>query len=138
MTDCFWAKNWGNSEGWRKDRLPGIQPVHQSTACSKQTLEQTFRSINLSHYLYKSKYPFLKKKKKKIILELNYSFALSADPRRKYHVRLLAYNNMEEGYQADQTVSTPGCVCKCCRCMKNLLRVEVVHGPSSSVFLTFK
>ncbi|ERE76615.1 protogenin [Cricetulus griseus] len=32
------------------------------------------------------------------------------DPRRKYHVRLLAYNNMEDGYQADQTVSTPGCV----------------------------
>ncbi|KAL6085848.1 hypothetical protein STEG23_017760, partial [Scotinomys teguina] len=31
------------------------------------------------------------------------------DPRRKYHVRLLAYNNMEDGYQADQTVSTPGC-----------------------------
>lgn len=36
----------------------------------------------------------------------------SLDPRRKYHVRLLAYNNMEDGYQADQTVSTPGCVCK--------------------------
>ncbi|KAM4035166.1 protogenin [Anomaloglossus baeobatrachus] len=32
------------------------------------------------------------------------------DPRRKYHVRLLAYNNMDEGYQADQTVSTPVCV----------------------------
>ncbi|XP_075062029.1 protogenin [Mixophyes fleayi] len=32
------------------------------------------------------------------------------DPRRKYHVRLLAYNNMDEGYQADQTVSTPICV----------------------------
>ncbi|XP_028925988.1 protogenin [Ornithorhynchus anatinus] len=32
------------------------------------------------------------------------------DPRRKYHVRLLAYNSMEDGYQADQTVSTPGCV----------------------------
>ncbi|XP_075711326.1 protogenin [Rhinoderma darwinii] len=31
-------------------------------------------------------------------------------PRRKYHVRLLAYNNMDEGYQADQTVSTPICV----------------------------
>ncbi|KAB1276845.1 Protogenin, partial [Camelus dromedarius] len=31
-------------------------------------------------------------------------------PRRKYHVRLLAYNNIEDGYQADQTVSTPGCV----------------------------
>uniref|UniRef100_A0A4X2K9U4 Protogenin n=1 Tax=Vombatus ursinus TaxID=29139 RepID=A0A4X2K9U4_VOMUR len=32
------------------------------------------------------------------------------DPRRKYHVRLMAYNKMEDGYQADQTVSTPGCV----------------------------
>uniref|UniRef100_A0A8C6RA31 Protogenin n=1 Tax=Nannospalax galili TaxID=1026970 RepID=A0A8C6RA31_NANGA len=32
------------------------------------------------------------------------------DPRRKYHVRLLAYSNVEDGYQADQTVSTPGCV----------------------------
>ncbi|XP_073474869.1 protogenin [Aquarana catesbeiana] len=32
------------------------------------------------------------------------------DPRRKYHVRLLAYNNLDEGYQADQTVSTPLCV----------------------------
>ncbi|KAE8617666.1 hypothetical protein XENTR_v10009156 [Xenopus tropicalis] len=32
------------------------------------------------------------------------------DPRKKYHVRLLAYNNMDEGYQADQTVSTPVCV----------------------------
>ncbi|XP_068128625.1 protogenin [Hyperolius riggenbachi] len=32
------------------------------------------------------------------------------DPRRKYQVRLLAYNNLDEGYQADQTVSTPVCV----------------------------
>ncbi|KAG9341152.1 hypothetical protein JZ751_019591, partial [Albula glossodonta] len=32
------------------------------------------------------------------------------DPRRKYHVKLLAYSFAGEGYQADQTVSTPGCV----------------------------
>ncbi|XP_043934455.1 protogenin [Protopterus annectens] len=32
------------------------------------------------------------------------------DPRRKYHVRILAYNSLGDGYQADQTVSTPGCV----------------------------
>ncbi|KAM9313261.1 protogenin [Gastrophryne carolinensis] len=32
------------------------------------------------------------------------------EPSRKYHVRLLAYNNLDEGYQADQTVSTPVCV----------------------------
>ncbi|KAG9352200.1 hypothetical protein JZ751_020613, partial [Albula glossodonta] len=31
-------------------------------------------------------------------------------PRKKYHVKLLAYSFMGEGYQADQTVSTPGCV----------------------------
>ncbi|NXK46522.1 PRTG protein, partial [Chauna torquata] len=59
------------------------------------------------------------------------------DPRRKYHVRLLAYNNMEEGYQADQTVSTPGCVCKCCRCMKNLLRPKLLQDSSSSLFLIY-
>ncbi|XP_061102977.1 protogenin A-like [Conger conger] len=32
------------------------------------------------------------------------------DPRKKYHVKLLAFSFMGEGYQADQTVSTPGCV----------------------------
>ncbi|CAF99573.1 unnamed protein product, partial [Tetraodon nigroviridis] len=34
------------------------------------------------------------------------------DPRKKYHVKLLAYNAVGDGYQADQTISTPGCVCK--------------------------
>ncbi|XP_019907499.3 protogenin A isoform X2 [Esox lucius] len=32
------------------------------------------------------------------------------DPRKKYHVKLLAFNFMGDGYQADQTISTPGCV----------------------------
>ncbi|XP_035507932.1 protogenin A [Morone saxatilis] len=32
------------------------------------------------------------------------------DPRKKYHVKLLAYNIVGDGYQADQTISTPGCV----------------------------
>ncbi|XP_017560484.2 protogenin A [Pygocentrus nattereri] len=32
------------------------------------------------------------------------------DPRKKYHVKLLAYNFIGEGYQADRTISTPGCV----------------------------
>uniref|UniRef100_UPI001CD8B505 protogenin A n=1 Tax=Solea senegalensis TaxID=28829 RepID=UPI001CD8B505 len=35
---------------------------------------------------------------------------LNPDPRKKYHVKLLAYNFVGDGYQADQTVSTPGCV----------------------------
>uniref|UniRef100_A0A8C6UMT1 Protogenin n=1 Tax=Neogobius melanostomus TaxID=47308 RepID=A0A8C6UMT1_9GOBI len=32
------------------------------------------------------------------------------DPRKKYHVKLLAYNFVGDGYQADQTISTPSCV----------------------------
>ncbi|MEE6503000.1 hypothetical protein FKM82_004705, partial [Ascaphus truei] len=43
------------------------------------------------------------------VKDLDYNIG-GLDPRRKYHVRLLAYNNMDEGYQADQTVSTPICV----------------------------
>uniref|UniRef100_A0A8D3DSF6 Protogenin B-like n=1 Tax=Scophthalmus maximus TaxID=52904 RepID=A0A8D3DSF6_SCOMX len=32
------------------------------------------------------------------------------DPRRKYHVKILALSQAGDGYQTDQTVSTPGCV----------------------------
>ncbi|XP_056334525.1 protogenin A [Danio aesculapii] len=32
------------------------------------------------------------------------------DPRKKYHIKLLAFSFMGDGYQADQTISTPGCV----------------------------
>ncbi|KAM3869677.1 protogenin B-like [Diretmus argenteus] len=32
------------------------------------------------------------------------------DPRRKYHVKLLGFNQVGDGYQADQTISTSGCV----------------------------
>ncbi|XP_041852653.1 protogenin B-like isoform X2 [Melanotaenia boesemani] len=32
------------------------------------------------------------------------------DPRRKYHVKILAVSKVGDGYQTDQTISTPGCV----------------------------
>ncbi|KAJ3597012.1 hypothetical protein NHX12_003412 [Muraenolepis orangiensis] len=32
------------------------------------------------------------------------------DPRKKYQVKLLAYSQLGDGYQSDQTISTPGCV----------------------------
>ncbi|KAM3609193.1 uncharacterized protein V6R79_010862 [Siganus canaliculatus] len=32
------------------------------------------------------------------------------DPRRKYHVKILAFSQEGDGYQTDQTASTPGCV----------------------------
>jgi len=33
---------------------------------------------------------------------------------------------MEEGYQADQTVSTPGCVCKWCRLHEEFIKTWAV------------
>lgn len=39
-------------------------------------------------------------------------FSFNVDPRKKYHIKLLAYNSVGDGYQADQTISTPGCVCE--------------------------
>ncbi|CAG5957873.1 unnamed protein product, partial [Menidia menidia] len=39
------------------------------------------------------------------------TFTISGlDPRRKYHVKILAVSKAGDGYQTDQTVSTPGCV----------------------------
>ncbi|CAL8243246.1 unnamed protein product [Lota lota] len=32
------------------------------------------------------------------------------DPRKKYQVKILAFNSLGDGYHADRTVSTPGCV----------------------------
>ncbi|TWW76027.1 protogenin B-like [Takifugu flavidus] len=41
----------------------------------------------------------------------NISYTISGlDPRRKYHVKILAVSQAGEGYQADQTVTTPGCL----------------------------
>ncbi|XP_042345387.1 protogenin A-like [Plectropomus leopardus] len=41
----------------------------------------------------------------------DYTYTIGGlDPRKKYHVKLLAYNFVGDGYQADQTISTPGCV----------------------------
>ncbi|KAG7245479.1 hypothetical protein INR49_010930 [Caranx melampygus] len=40
-----------------------------------------------------------------------YTYTISGlDPRRKYHVKILALSQAGDGYQTDQTVSTPGCV----------------------------
>ncbi|XP_070686594.1 protogenin B-like [Pempheris klunzingeri] len=41
----------------------------------------------------------------------NYTYTISGlDPRRKYHVKILAFGQAGDGYQTDQTVSTPGCL----------------------------
>uniref|UniRef100_A0A673C3Q5 Protogenin homolog b (Gallus gallus) n=1 Tax=Sphaeramia orbicularis TaxID=375764 RepID=A0A673C3Q5_9TELE len=40
-----------------------------------------------------------------------YTYTISGlDPRRKYHVKILAVSQAGDGYQTDRTISTPGCV----------------------------
>ncbi|XP_028285781.1 protogenin B-like [Parambassis ranga] len=40
-----------------------------------------------------------------------YTYTITGlDPRRKYHVKILAVSKAGDGYQTDRTVSTPGCV----------------------------
>lgn len=63
---------------------------------SLNRLKKSFANINLRRYFVIPKPPF----------------SFNADPRKKYHIKLLAYNSVGDGYQADQTISTPGCVCK--------------------------
>uniref|UniRef100_H3D866 Protogenin n=1 Tax=Tetraodon nigroviridis TaxID=99883 RepID=H3D866_TETNG len=41
----------------------------------------------------------------------NFTYTIGGlDPRRKYHVKILAVSQAGEGYQTDQTVTTPGCL----------------------------
>lgn len=51
------------------------------------------------------------------------------DPRRKYHVKLLAFSAHGDGYQAHQIVSTTGCPCESTwNHLKCTMRQEPVQG----------
>ncbi|XP_007244471.4 protogenin B isoform X2 [Astyanax mexicanus] len=54
------------------------------------------------------------------------------DPRRKYHVKLLAFSSHGDGYQAHQIVSTPGCPSAPNRRLATLPAPDHVHGQTNS------
>uniref|UniRef100_A0A3B1K3H1 Protogenin n=1 Tax=Astyanax mexicanus TaxID=7994 RepID=A0A3B1K3H1_ASTMX len=55
------------------------------------------------------------------------------DPRRKYHVKLLAFSSHGDGYQAHQIVSTPGCPCNVRdSLLATLPAPDHVHGQTNS------
>ncbi|XP_060770584.1 protogenin B [Neoarius graeffei] len=54
------------------------------------------------------------------------------DPRRKYHVNLLAFSAHGDGYQAHQTVSTTGCPSAPNRRLATLPAPDHVHGQANS------
>ncbi|XP_066523098.1 protogenin B [Hoplias malabaricus] len=54
------------------------------------------------------------------------------DPRRKYHVKLLAFSAHGDGYHAHQIVSTPGCPSAPNRRLATLPAPDHVHGQANS------
>ncbi|KAG7324116.1 hypothetical protein KOW79_012132 [Hemibagrus wyckioides] len=63
----------------------------------------------------------------------DYQHTISAlDPRRKYHVKLLAFSAHGDGYQAHQIVSTTGCPSAPNRRLATLPAPDHVHGQTNS------
>ncbi|XP_017340479.1 protogenin B isoform X2 [Ictalurus punctatus] len=64
---------------------------------------------------------------------LDYQHTIAAlDPRRKYHVKLLAFSDQGDGYQAHQIVSTTGCPSAPNRRLATLPSPDHVHGQTNS------
>ncbi|KAK3558832.1 hypothetical protein QTP86_028730 [Hemibagrus guttatus] len=63
----------------------------------------------------------------------DYQHTIAAlDPRRKYHVKLLAFSAHGDGYQAHQIVSTTGCPSAPNRRLATLPAPDHVHGQTNS------
>ncbi|XP_060743455.1 protogenin B [Tachysurus vachellii] len=63
----------------------------------------------------------------------DYQYTIAAlDPRRKYHVKLLAFSAHGDGYQAHQIVSTTGCPSSPNRRLATLPAPDHVHGQTNS------
>ncbi|KAF7701955.1 hypothetical protein HF521_001238 [Silurus meridionalis] len=63
----------------------------------------------------------------------DYQHTITAlDPRRKYHVKLLAFSAHGDGYQAHQIVSTTGCPSAPNRRLATLPAPDHVHGQTNS------
>ncbi|XP_047676120.1 protogenin B isoform X2 [Tachysurus fulvidraco] len=63
----------------------------------------------------------------------DYQHTIAAlDPRRKYHVKLLAFSAHGDGYQAHQIVSTTGCPSSPNRRLATLPAPDHVHGQTNS------
>uniref|UniRef100_A0AAR2LUS6 Protogenin n=1 Tax=Pygocentrus nattereri TaxID=42514 RepID=A0AAR2LUS6_PYGNA len=63
----------------------------------------------------------------------DYQYTIAGlDPRRKYHVKLLAFSSHGDGYQAHQIVSTPGCPSAPNRRLATLPAPDHVHGQTNS------
>lgn len=62
-----------------------------------------------------------------------------SDPRRKYHVKILAVSPAGDGYQTDQTISTPGCVCKYIYLLfvSKVLQFKIEFKPLTKICIFF-
>uniref|UniRef100_A0A9J7Y3Y3 Protogenin n=2 Tax=Cyprinus carpio TaxID=7962 RepID=A0A9J7Y3Y3_CYPCA len=113
---------WGEPSAWTSHRTPKASSTKVPLAPELQLESLNCTTVVLRWHLpsgsatglqgYKLSYHEESEQKQIINLIVFFLFLyfFIVDPRKKYHVKLLAYSLMGEGYQADQTISTPGCV----------------------------
>ncbi|XP_053319616.1 protogenin [Spea bombifrons] len=114
---------WGESSAWTSHRMPKstsvraprspelrLDPLNCTTIAVRWQQDPEDKATIQGYKLYYKEEG--QQESGPILLDVqDFDYNIGGlDPRRKYHVRLLAYNNLDEGYQADQTVSTPVCV----------------------------
>uniref|UniRef100_A0A8C8F1L8 Protogenin n=1 Tax=Oncorhynchus tshawytscha TaxID=74940 RepID=A0A8C8F1L8_ONCTS len=97
---------WGEQSAWTSHRTPKASSAKGTYTCSSVVV--------MSYWLLpdgESLYDVCKKvyyTHRPTVKDMY--MLLFLDPRKKYHVKLLAFSFIGDGYQADQTISTPGCV----------------------------
>ncbi|XP_061612522.1 protogenin A-like isoform X2 [Phyllopteryx taeniolatus] len=114
---------WGEQSAWTSHRTPkasgaqvplspelDLEPLNCTTILARWRLAQRNSASVQGYKLFYHE----ESRSESVPLRLrasDHSHTIGGlDPRKKYHVNLLAYNAVGDGYQADQTISTPGCV----------------------------
>ncbi|XP_047435816.1 protogenin A [Mugil cephalus] len=114
---------WGEQSAWTSHRTPKassarvplspelhLEPLNCTTILARWTLAPR-NSVGVQGYkLFYHEESQPESAPVKLLSSVTTHTIGGLDPRKKYHVKLLAYNAVGDGYQADQTISTPGCV----------------------------
>ncbi|XP_068168459.1 protogenin A [Antennarius striatus] len=114
---------WGEQSVWTSHRTPKassarvplapelhLEPLNCTTILVRWQLEPRNSARVLGYRLYYHEESQSERNPVQLRASDHSRTISGLDPRKKYHVKLLAYNFVGDGYQADQTISTPGCV----------------------------
>uniref|UniRef100_A0A4W6BSB8 Protogenin n=1 Tax=Lates calcarifer TaxID=8187 RepID=A0A4W6BSB8_LATCA len=111
---------WGEQSAWTSHRTPKasiplapelhLEPLNCTTILARWQLAPRNSAGVLGYRLFYHEESQPENSPVQLRASDNTHIIGGLDPRKKYHVKLLAYNFIGDGYQADQTISTPGCV----------------------------